>query len=292
MKLIVLTGEEFRCSLKIDAIKNEYRETELNIHKEFAVQDAYHLFQSPLLARNNVFIMEYKIFAKLLETIDFEKVPDSTLLITYTNELDKRTKAFKYIKDHAEVLSYPDMSEQQTMAWLRKVARNKEIDIESSAMRLLIMYLGVHPRALYSELIKLHDMAKLNNDSSITEKYVKLNTSVEKDFKLYELSNNIFDKNLRESYFVYKFLRNTFDSFGVVRYLQNHILKLIYAKTAKELLTGMQPYIADKICASVRKISMSKLEKMLFLCLGAEVSILEGVDKDVVLKELIYSLLV
>jgi len=288
----IYDGEEFFCSSMIENLVGEHRETELNIHLDFSAKGYRSFLNMPIFAKVNVFVMSWDEFSRVIKNTStiLLNIPPSTIILVKGGNIDKRKTEFNFVKENKFSYTFFEaLTEKTAIEWLSKIKKQKNISITAKAINLLVHYLGVSARTLYTELIRLTEIAQ---GTEITENIIKLHTSVEREFKLYELSNILVFKKIRDTFVVMRFLKNTFDVFSIVRYLQSFYLNLIYAKLNKALLEDKyQRFTIDKFREAANRFTLNELLEKLGYCYSAEVDIKSSVDDSVVMSNLLCKLL-
>jgi len=289
--ILLFIGEEYLCYQKIQKLYDKYRETALNIHTNFDVKNTDMFFIAPILAKHNVFYLDYSDYKKIYKKSPqiFMSIPESTIIIMQAESVDKREKAYSDLKKfNVKIAVMPEFTEKGAVQWVADIAKKENIKIHPRAVSLLVHYIGANARALHSELLKLSKIAT----AGINETIVKLNTSVEREFKLYQLTDSLVKRKLRDVFIVNSFLKEQFDVFSIVRYLQNYFLNLIKVKVSKKLLSGnYQAYTIDKFREVANRYPLEELVEYEQFCLDAEIYIKFGMNSKIVLSDLLYKII-
>ena len=153
----------------------------------------------PMMANNQVVIVKEAQNLKNINELRhyITKPQQSTILvINYKyKSLDKRTKLFKLIKDHAVVFDSKKIYDHKIPAWITKYIESKNKRITSEASVLLAEYLGNDLNKIAHELDKLF-LTMPANSETITPDHIEKNIGISKEYNAFELNKALADKDV------------------------------------------------------------------------------------------------
>ncbi|MCU0472655.1 MAG: DNA polymerase III subunit delta [Bacteroidales bacterium] len=170
----------------------------------------------PMMSSHQVVIIkEAQSLKKIEELILYVEKPLSStiLVINYKYKvLDKRTKLYKALEQHAVYFESARLRDYQVPAWIEKFLMIKGIKADPSASAMLTEYLGTDLHKIANELNKLI-ITLPEGKPVITNTLIEKNIGISKDYNNFELQKAIGEKNiLKANMIVHYFAANTKDN--------------------------------------------------------------------------------
>ncbi len=232
--------------------------------------------------------------------LDYVQNPSDFVCIVFLAEKpDFRIKLFKYIKDSGSAIQFRQLNEVETIAWIRRTAKQMGIGIDQDACVYLFLTVGNNLYELYSELQKLFSYYGKKDKISVEE--VSLVVSPSRDYSIFDLIDNVSFKRLPESL---RSLNSYLEREGKEKALP--VLSMLIRqltllqKTKLILKTGnkrklqkvLQPYsfLINKLTQQAYLWTEEEIEKAFKLFSEADFMIKSGRSPLLVLERLIVSL--
>jgi DNA polymerase-3 subunit delta len=170
----------------------------------------------PMMASHQVVIVKE---AQSLKKIDdllvyVEKPQPSTILvINYKYKvIDKRTKLFKALDNHAVYFESARLRDYQVPAWIERYLMTQGIKTDPNASALLTEYLGSDLHKIVNELNKLIITLPAGKPV-ITTSLIEKNIGISKEYNNFELQKAVGEKNiLKANMIVHHFANNPKDN--------------------------------------------------------------------------------
>ncbi len=93
------------------------------------------------------------------------RIPEKTVAVIYEEHIDKRSRWYKYLSEHANTKEFSEKSERQLLQWIESQARHRELDIGKGTARFLLDWAGGDQWRLDKELDKLKGVDRANEDT-------------------------------------------------------------------------------------------------------------------------------
>ncbi|MCL2340078.1 MAG: DNA polymerase III subunit delta [Proteobacteria bacterium] len=189
--------------------------------------------------------------ADLLASVLAAGIPPNNVLILLAEEVDKRKKLFKLLKDEQTVIdlsveagsSAKAQKEQRTVLQnlIRRTLAEEGKTMAPALVDLLLDRVGFHPVAAVMELRKV--AAYLGDRGQITRDDLDLLVGRTRQEALFELTSALADRNLEQSLVIADRLQeNGIHPLAVVATLRNFVRGLLLVRSLIELPeTGFQP---------------------------------------------------
>lgn len=152
----------------------------------------------PMMAERQVVIVreaqELKNLDKLTTYMQ-QPVTSTVLVFCYKHKkVDKRTKFYKLLKDHAVVYRANKVSEKQIPQWIETYLHDQGYGIQPKAAHLLTEYLGNDLKKVTNELEKLLLDDQVEKTINTTD--IERNVGISKDYNIFELQNALGRKDV------------------------------------------------------------------------------------------------
>jgi DNA polymerase-3 subunit delta len=170
----------------------------------------------PMMSSHQVVIIKEAQSLKKIDDLIYyvEKPLSSTILvIDYKYKvLDKRTKLYKALDQHAVYFESARLRDYQVPAWIERFLITKGIKTDPSASAMLTEFLGTDLHKIANELSKLIITLPAGKPV-ITNALIEKNIGISKDYNNFELQKAIGEKNiLKSNMIVHYFAANPKDN--------------------------------------------------------------------------------
>ena len=165
----------------------------------------------PMMSSHQVVIIKEAQTLKKIEDLILyiEKPLLSTILVfNYKYKtIDKRTKLYKALENHAVYFESPKLRDYQIPAWIEKYLMSKGIKTDPTASALLTEYLGTDLHKIANELNKLI-ITLPEGKPVITSALIEKNIGISKEYNNFELQKAIGEKNILKANTIINFFGN------------------------------------------------------------------------------------
>jgi len=226
--------------------------------------------------------------------------PEFAYIVFTAQKPDFNAEFFKYIKNSKNVIQFRQLSESETISWIKKMGKDMGIDISDEASSYLYYMVGNNLDELYSELQKL--ISYYGEGAKIGIEEIKFIVSFLRDYSIFDLVDSISSKRLSDSL---RILNRYLEREGKEKALP--VLSMIIRqlgliqKTKLTLKMGggigkvqklVQPYVflAKKLIEQSHFWTEDEIERAFSLFLEADSLIKVGTPANIVLEKLIISL--
>lgn len=153
----------------------------------------------PMMASRQVVIVREAQNLKNIDNLRFyiEKPQKSTILVINHKHgtLDKRTKLFKSLKNHAVIFESKKIPDYKVPEWIRKYTGRKNLSIDAEASVLMTEFLGNDLDKITHELDKLL-LAMPGDTKQITTSDIERNIGISKEYNPFELNKALAEKDV------------------------------------------------------------------------------------------------
>lgn len=236
----------------------------------------------PFLATSRLIIIENlgknKVVAEeMLERLD--EVPDSTIVVLYDPEVDKRGRYFKTLSKLPKAAEFKPLAPPQLMRWIEDEATKLGSSIDRPAVQELLNRCGDDQWRLQGEITKL---ATYND--KITKADVEALVEVSEEQNVFAFLDSVMAGDLRASL-------GGLERLQVVGQNEMYILTMLLWQLRQVLLAklsgltnsnelakqaSLSPYAAGKAITLARKVDEETLKDMYTACVDCEYGIKTG----------------
>ena len=165
----------------------------------------------PMMSSHQVVIIKEAQTLKKIEDLIYylEKPLLSTILVfNYKYKvIDKRTKLFKALENHAVYFESAKLRDYQIPAWIERYLMTKGIKTDPSASAMLTEYLGTDLHKIANELDKLI-ITLPEGKPVITSALIEKNIGISKEYNNFELQKAIGEKNILKANMIVNYFDN------------------------------------------------------------------------------------
>lgn len=222
-------------------------------------------------------------------------MPESTVLLFVEEQVDKRNKLYKKVKDLGYVAELSRQPESQLKTWIFQILKRENRKITKGAMELLLSSVGDDMELIKHELDKL--IAYTEGREGIVPADVEAVCSVQITGKIFDMITNIAagrQKAALDEY--YDLLALKEPPMRILFLIARQFNQLL---SVKELMSigkgkdeiakkvGLQPFVAGKVMTQARAFSGEKLRSYVEKCVSCEEAVKTGRLNDQLAAELV-----
>ena len=222
-------------------------------------------------------------------------MPESTVLLFVEEQVDKRNKLYKKVKDLGYVAELSRQPESQLKTWIFQILKRENRKITKGAMELLLSSVGDDMELIKNELDKL--IAYTEGREGIVPADVEAVCSVQITGKIFDMITNIAEgrqKAALDEY--YDLLALKEPPMRILFLIARQFNQLL---SVKELMStgkgkdeiakkvGLQPFVAGKVMTQARAFSGEKLRSYVEKCVSCEEAVKTGRLNDQLAAELV-----
>ncbi len=224
-----------------------------------------------------------------------KNLPDTTVIVMIEQEVDKRNKVYKYIKDHGYICECTAPDEKQIMTWCAGLLSKRGKKIRQNDLAYMLSITSSNMNQLKNELDKLADYV---GDREIIERAdIDQIVTVEITNHIFEMISAMASKNQKKAMSLYDQLLALKEPPMRILFLIARQFQLMaqmkdmkeLRKSSKEMgsVGGLSPYIAEKYAKQAESFSKKQLLSNLEECALAEEMVKTGQWIDRVSVELL-----
>lgn len=261
---------------------NRFQGKEADVNQIMAIGSTF-----PFFAERRLIILENTGFFKKSceELVEYlEQQPESTVILFIEEDIDKRGKLYKRVKDIGCVYEASHLNETELIDWIAGTIRANNKKMKKDTALLLLQYAGVDLMNLSNELNKL--MSYTGDNEIITSEDVEKVCIPQISGKIFDLVDAIGNKNSVKAMSLYRDLILTKEPpmrilFMLARQF-NIMLKVSELKNkncgrddiAKRI--GVQSFVVSKALYQVERFSEKRIINALEDCISFEEDIKNG----------------
>jgi DNA polymerase-3 subunit delta len=304
--------DEFRLEKVLDRIRNDYiPESARDLNLEILYGDEgspaeviNHARSIPFLAPNRLIILRRteKIKAASLEHFlpYLEQPAETTCMIFISSKTNFSTKFYKKFRASGQAVYFAALRENQVVPWIKRMARDLDLQIDGQACTYLHQIVGNGLRDLHAELEKLCIRYGKKQVSMEDVKELVIHSRI---YSIFELMDKVSEKKSTASLEVLNRFLEEEDKraapLQIMGMLNRQMRLLLQTKgildkgggkkdVAKKL--HLVPFSAGRFSVQSKKWSEAELEKGLKLLYGADGLLKSGSRPRPVLENLIVTL--
>lgn len=251
----------------------------------------------PFFAERRLIVIEDSGLFKssAAELADYVKgMPETTVLLFVENEIDKRNKLYKAVKDKGCVVEMARQEEKTLTIWLMSLIRQEGKKIRESTIRHILDRCGTDMKNLETEMEKLFTYTI--DREEITDADVDAVCTAQIEGHIFEMIDAaaMGDKKQALEYY-YDLLALKEPPMRILYLLTKQFRSLLVVQSLmrrgmaqKQVATeaGLHPFVAGKCMRQCRSFSEDQLRKILEMAAELELDVKTGRLKDVTSVEL------
>lgn len=252
----------------------------------------------PFFADRRLILIEDSGFFKTAspELADYiPRMPQETCMVFVENEVDKRGKLYKAVKNTGRVVEMKRQDERTLMNWVLSTLRKEKKNITSATMELFLSRTGNDMEFIEKELEKL--LCYTIGRDVVTSKDVEDVCTVRTENKIFDMINAIAEKKQKKALDLYYDLLALKEPPMRILYLitrQFNLLMQVKALLAQGFDQNgaaeklkMQSFIVRNYARQARSFTDEELERAVKDCIEAEEAVKTGRMNDVLSVELL-----
>lgn len=224
-----------------------------------------------------------------------KNLPDTTVIIMVEQEVDKRNKVYKYIKDKGYICECTAPTEKQLMTWCAGILSKRGKKIRANDLSYLLSITSSDMYQLKNELEKLADYV---GDRDVVEREdIDEVVTVEITNQIFDMITAMAARNQKRAMELYDHLLALKEPPMRILFLISRQFQLMLlmknmkskGKTSAEMgkAGGLSPYIAEKYVRQASSFTKETLKENLEKCVVAEEKVKTGQWIDRVAVELL-----
>lgn len=244
----------------LDFNRIDCRDKEIEIFEQIRqMTDTISMFnEGKLIIIENIFSINQGIQEEVLEFLkkrDLGK-DKSITIIFWAEELDKRSKLFKFLKSKTKSEEFEFLKGNQLKKWIKDYISQQRGKIEAQAIEKLIEYIGKDLWRMTNEINKL-----INYSKTIKAENVELLVKPEIDLNIFEMVDALGYKNKNKVLNLFKqYLEKGEDENYLLSMFIYQIRNLIKAKAGGKL--DMHPFVILKSKQQAKNFNWDDLKKI------------------------------
>lgn len=303
---------EYRLEMVLERIRKDYiPESSRDLNLEILYGDEIspaevvnHARSIPFLAPNRLIILrrtERMNAASLEHFLPYMEQPvETTCMIFISSKTNFSTKFYKKFRASGRAVQFMDLKENQVVPWIKRLAKDMDLQIDSQGCSALQQIVGNSLRDLHAELEKLRIRHGKNPVGVEEVRNLAIHSRI---YSIFELMDKVSEKKTAESLDVLNRFLEEEDKraapLQIMGMLNRQIRILLQTKAITDHGGGKKevskrlhliPFSAGKFVMQAKKWSETELEKGLKLLYGADGLLKSGSRPQPVLENLIVSL--
>lgn len=245
----------------------------------------------PFFAKHRLLLIENSGFFKHGEPQLAEYLPttpETTVFLFVEEEVDKRSKLFKAVKDHGRVVAMDSQKEATLERWVLGILKREGKQITKSTLQLFFSKTGLDMEIIYQELEKLLCFC-LDKDTITPEDINTICVSQTPD-QIFDMINAISAKQTKQAIgLYYDLLLHKEPPLRILALLTRQFRILLRFKDMQQLgystgailqKAGMPAFAAKRCLQQTNRFSMNDLKEALTACATTEEDIKTGRISD------------
>ncbi len=218
-------------------------------------------------------------------------VPESTDVVIYDPELDKRTTFYKFLNKQTTMHAMSELDEFALVGWVAEEASKRDIQADRSVLSLLVQRVGADQWQLHNELEKLR-----NHPQPITKKIIEDVIALNPRDTIFEMLDMTLQGNDQKAVTTLARLKTLgLDAHYVMSMLawQLHIMSLLVFSSGQSpdqigRQAKISPYVLRKAQVAAKRMSKQELSAVLAMMVAADSKLKSApVDADLVVRQLV-----
>jgi DNA polymerase III subunit delta len=161
----------------------------------------------PMFAERQVVLLKEAQQMRDIDKLEpyVESPLNSTIFVAAhkTKNLDKRSKLYKTLKQHAEIFSSEKIKDYKVQEWIKEMVASKQYTISVKAALLLEEHIGNDLSRMANEIDKLS--VNLKGSKQISEDDIEKYIGISKEYNVFELQAAIAKKDIAKAITIIKY---------------------------------------------------------------------------------------
>lgn len=230
------------------------------------------------------------------ELADYLKqVPDTTTIIFSQEEVDKKRRMYKAVKEYGRIIEFTKQNEETLSKWIRSKVADENKEMTSGAFRLFISTVGDDMATIQTELEKL--LSYTMNKSGITEADVRAICTEQTTDKVFEMIDLMSMGNQKRALSLYyDLLTLKIPALKIMSLIARQYNILFQIKCLRKSgsdkktmasVAKVSPYFIDKYISISNRYSEDMLKEAMELCAEYDQAFKSGKINDTMAVELL-----
>lgn len=229
-----------------------------------------------------------------------DPLPSSIIVLTvYSEQLDKRKKVVKALQKKAFTLSFPPLKGKELMDWIKGRFSEKQVTIDPSALKELVLLVGEDLQLLNQECKKLITYAR--KGGTVTRQTVSELVPRTLEHNIFKLTEKMAERKIDQALMVWQdLLFQKEEPIRILALMIRQIRLMLQVKTLakkgmpeKEMARFLKvhPYPVKLALKNGAKFSESQLRQFLISAIATDQDIKSGkADKELAVERLLFSI--
>lgn len=252
----------------------------------------------PFLAERRLIIMENTGYFKSANedmTAFMKEIPETTCMVFVEQEVDKRSRMFKAVKDAGRVVEMVRQDENTLKRWILGILKRENMNLTEQTLNLFLQMTGDDMDHIEKELEKL--ICYCMGRDSITSADVEAVCAARVTNKIFDMINAIAEKRQEEALALYNDLLTLKEPpmrilFLIARQfnLLMQVKEMKAAGSNQQAIaekTGLHGFIVGKYITQSGKFTRQMLREAVEACVDAEEAVKTGRMNDIMSVELL-----
>jgi len=212
-------------------------------------------------------------------------VPSTVLVLVYKDKKlpDGRSKFMKALKNHATIFESKALYEKDVLLYTQQIIAEKNFQIDSDALQVILQYLGTNLQLIESELKKIFIYLTAKNLTKITKEIVFEFIDIDKDFNVFQLIDALGTRDIPNAHHIIDQMSKNFKDQPPLMlipqiykfYLQLGILKQSNTNSDKDIaeILKINPYFAHKYKIALQNYNITKIKLNILHLLNADLAL-------------------
>ena len=208
------------------------------------------------------------------------RVPPETEIVLVELQPDKRTKTYKALQKHGQVVEYAELQEGALRSWLQAWARQQGVALSPEVARYFISYVGHDQWRLRTEFEKL-----LLSPRPVTTDTIRECTEPYPEASAFELLESAFGGDAQTAERLFAQLREREDPYQFFGLVSSQVMALLALEAAgarrvdeiaKDM--GLHPFVLRKLSSVARQLGRARIVRLVERLADADSRIKLGAD--------------
>tara|TARA_B100001057_G_scaffold187014_1_gene187839 strand:- start:15527 stop:16549 length:1023 start_codon:yes stop_codon:yes gene_type:complete len=211
--------------------------------------------------------------------------PNSILVLSFNNSVDKRTKLYKSFKKNGIIFESKKIYDNQVYNWIQDQSKLKKLNLHPNSIKIISDFVGNDLSQIDNELEKL----KLNSEDNkiIHPDDIEGIIGFSKEFNFFELTKEIGKNNYEKSLYLVSYMSKNTKKYPlpvIIGTIYSFFNKLfiyhsIENKSEASKILGINPFFIDEYKQASINYNMKQISKIFEYLLEADKRS-KGVDFD------------
>lgn len=265
--------EKYDINAQVEKIKKEFKDLELGVNLFYVTKD--NVDEVPSLVQGVTFFGTEKLIiikdTKLKFNIDSILNLDSDIKIIILEEtVDKRTSEYKKLSKIAQVKEFNHLNEREMTTYIMNILKRYNLKIDFDTASYMQTVCGSDKSNNINELQKL--VIYMDEGAEVTKEIIDKVCSKTLNAKIFDVLNNIVNKNKKEAISMLDDLLNQKESIIKIYIMlykqikQMYMIKYLKLKSVPNIaqVLGIHPFVFKNLNISSEKYTLDELKNIIY----------------------------